>query len=80
MSKIQSYFLGLIWLPLSGPIQSSDLGLIWTQGLMSPSLRWNSLLRAGSFGLNCAHLTPGEAESDFSTHKVDNKASRLASE
>ena len=79
MSKIQSYFLGLIWLPLSGPIQSSDLGLIWTQGLTSPSLRWNSVLR-GSFGLNCAHLAAGEAESDFSARKVDNKPSRLANE
>ena len=61
--------MGLIWLPLLGPIQSSDLGLIWIQGLMSPSLRWISLLR-GSFGLNCAHLTPGEAESDFSAHSL----------
>ena len=79
MSKIQSYFLGLIWLPLSGPIQSSDPVVIWTQGLMSPSLRWNILLR-GSFGLTCANLAPGEVELDFSAHEVDNKASRLVSE
>lgn len=43
--KYSPFFWGLIWLPLSGPVQSNDLGLIWTQGLMSPSLRWNNPLK-----------------------------------
>ena len=32
---------------------------------MGPSVGWNSLL-IGLFGLNCAQMTPGKAESDFS--------------
>ena len=45
MSKIQSCFLSLIWLPQSWPIRSNKLGMIWTQGLkMDPSVGWNSLL------------------------------------
>ena len=31
---------------------------------MGPSVGWNSLL-IGLFGLNCAQMTPGRAESDF---------------
>ena len=66
MNKIQPYmFFSLIWLPLSGPVQSNYPGVIWIQGLKWVPAWAGIAFWWGSFALNCAQMASEGAESDF---------------